>query len=87
MTQSPKEDAYWRRTVRLTVVLLLLWFLVTFAVSFFARELNEITVFGFPLGFYMGGQCSCDLCRDRRLLRLANECHRRRVCRASLKRR
>ena len=56
MTQSPKEDAYWRRTVRLTVVLLLLWFLVTFAVSFFARELNEITVFGFPLGFYMGGQ-------------------------------
>jgi putative solute:sodium symporter small subunit len=29
---------------------------VTFAVSFYARELNEITFFGFPLGFYMSGQ-------------------------------
>jgi putative solute:sodium symporter small subunit len=27
-------------------------------VSYFARELNEFTVLGFPLGFYMGAQGS-----------------------------
>lgn len=56
MTRLPGKGTYWRRTLRLTIALLLLWFLVTFGVSFFARELNAVTVFGFPLGFYMGGQ-------------------------------
>jgi len=56
MTPSAKQKAYWKRTLRLTAVLLAIWFLVTFVVSYFARELNEITIFGFPLGFYMGGQ-------------------------------
>lgn len=50
------KGTYWRRTLRLTIALLLLWFVVTFGVGFFARELNAINVFGFPLGFYMGGQ-------------------------------
>ena len=54
--QRAKQRAYWRRNVWLTVVLLLLWFVVTFVVSFFARELNAVTVMGFPLGFYMGAQ-------------------------------
>ena len=56
MMRLPGKNSYWRRTRRFTIGLLLLWFLVTFCVSFFARELNAITVFGFPLGFYMGGQ-------------------------------
>jgi len=56
MTSSQRQHEHWRRTLRLTAVLLLIWFAVTFVVSFFARELNEITIFGFPLGFYMGGQ-------------------------------
>lgn len=56
MMRLPGKNTYWRRTRRFTIGLLLLWFLVTFCVSFFARELNAITVFGFPLGFYMGGQ-------------------------------
>jgi putative solute:sodium symporter small subunit len=38
--------------------LLAIWFVVTFVVSFFARELNDITVLGFPFGFYMGAQGS-----------------------------
>ena len=29
---------------------------MTFAVSYFARELNGIVIFGFPFGFYMGAQ-------------------------------
>ncbi len=56
MVSDPKQKAYWRGTLRLTVALLVIWFVVTFAVSFYARELNEITFFGFPLGFYMSGQ-------------------------------
>ena len=56
MVSHPKQKVYWRRTLRLTVALLVIWLVVTFAVSFYARELNEISFFGFPLGFYMGGQ-------------------------------
>ena len=33
----------------------LFWFVVTFVASWYARELNEITIIG-PLGFYMGAQ-------------------------------
>ena len=56
MGTQPKQKAHWRATLRLTCVLLMIWFVVTFVVSFFARELNEISLFGFPLGFYMSGQ-------------------------------
>ena len=56
LTQKHKE--YWQRNLRMTGILLAIWFVVTFVVSFFARELNEITVLGFPLGFYMGAQGS-----------------------------
>jgi putative solute:sodium symporter small subunit len=47
---------YWRRTLKLTAVLLVLWFVVTFVASYFAHELNRFTFLGFPLGFYMGAQ-------------------------------
>lgn len=49
---------YWQKNVRLTAILLAIWFVVTYVVGFFARELNGITLFGFPLGFYMGAQGS-----------------------------
>ena len=55
MSQDP-HDTYWRRTRRLTGTLFLIWVLVTFVMNWFARELNEIVIFGFPLGFYMGAQ-------------------------------
>lgn len=51
-----KRDSYWRQTRRLTAGLFLIWGLVTFVMNWFARELNEIVIFGFPLGFYMGAQ-------------------------------
>ena len=47
---------YWRRNQRVTIVLLTIWFVVTFVVSYFARELSAITLFGFPFSFYMGAQ-------------------------------
>ena len=42
----------------MTVALLIVWFIVTFVVSYYARELSRITILGFPLGFYMGAQGS-----------------------------
>lgn len=47
---------YWQRTERLTISLLVLWFLVTFVMNWYAGELNAIIIFGFPLGFYLGAQ-------------------------------
>jgi putative solute:sodium symporter small subunit len=54
LTEQHRE--YWRKNVRLTAVLLAIWFVVTYVVGWYARDLNTITVFGFPLGFYMGAQ-------------------------------
>ena len=35
-----------------------MWFVVTFVEAWFARELNQVSFFGFPLGFYMSAQGS-----------------------------
>lgn len=51
-----ERNAYWQRTRRLTLGLLLLWIVVTFVLAWFAREMNQIVMFGFPLGFYMDAQ-------------------------------
>lgn len=58
MLLAEKRKAYWRRNLRMTALLLLIWFAVTFVASYFARELNEFSFLGFPLGFYMGAQGS-----------------------------
>ena len=52
---SERHREYWSRNLRITSVLLAIWFVVTFVVSWFARELNQITIIG-PVGFYMGAQ-------------------------------
>lgn len=57
MQLTEKHKEYWQRNLKLTGILLAIWFVVTYVVSFFARELNEITFIG-PLGFYMGAQGS-----------------------------
>lgn len=50
------HDAYWRRVRRLTCVLLLSWFVMTFGFIFFARELADIRILGWPVSFYMAAQ-------------------------------
>lgn len=47
---------YWRKTRNLTLALLGFWVLITFGLPWFARELNEFSLLGFPLGFYMAAQ-------------------------------
>jgi putative solute:sodium symporter small subunit len=58
MQLSEKHHEYWRKNLFITAVLLAVWFLVTFVEAWFARELNGITFFGFPFGFYMSAQGS-----------------------------
>lgn len=55
MQLTDKHREYWSRNLKVTSVLLALWFFVTFVVGWFARELNAIEIIG-PLGFYMGAQ-------------------------------
>lgn len=61
-SHSPHDPAllpgqrYWRATRCLTAGLLLAWFGATFTVLFFARELSEFSLFGWPFSFYMAAQ-------------------------------
>ncbi len=58
MPMTPLTDSqrrYWRRNLRITMALLTLWFVVTFGVGFFARDLN-FTFFGWPFSFWVGSQ-------------------------------
>ena len=41
MELTPKQREYWQRNLKLTATLLIIWFLVTYVVIWFARELNE----------------------------------------------
>ena len=58
MQRTPEQREYWRRNLKLTSSLLGIWFVVTFVVIWFARDLNELIFAGFPLAFYMGAQGS-----------------------------
>ncbi|MBL8484985.1 MAG: DUF4212 domain-containing protein [Rhodocyclaceae bacterium] len=58
MPPSPRQREYWRANLLLTGSLLAVWALVTFVPVYFARELNTLTFFGWPLAFYMGAQGS-----------------------------
>jgi len=50
------SNLYWRKTRSLTMVLLGVWVVITFGFAWFAKDLNEFSLFGFPLGFYMAAQ-------------------------------
>jgi putative solute:sodium symporter small subunit len=52
---TDEHRRYWRRTMRLTSMLLVLWLAVTFGVAFFARELS-FQFFGWPFSFWVGAQ-------------------------------
>lgn len=55
VTEERRKE-YWRRTLRVTAILLSIWFVVTYVVIFFAVPLNQFTFLGFPFAFYMGAQ-------------------------------
>lgn len=53
---AERRREYWSRTLRVTAILLAIWFVVTYVVIYFAAPLNQISFFGFPFAFYMGAQ-------------------------------
>ncbi len=55
---TEKHKEYWQRNLRLTGVLLFIWFATTFILSYYSRELSGIVIFGWPLSFYMAAQGS-----------------------------
>ena len=54
MPDVPPADP-WRRNLRLTAVLLAVWFFVTFVIGWFARDL-DFDFFGWPFSFWVAAQ-------------------------------
>ncbi len=53
------RKVYWRRNVRYMIVLLSIWFLVSYVCGILLVEpLNTIKIGGFPLGFWFAQQGS-----------------------------
>ena len=57
MELTENHRRYWRKNLNITAILLAIWFVVTFVVGYFARDLN-FTFFGWPFSFWMGAQGS-----------------------------
>src|SRR3712207_5774491 len=55
MQLTQRHQEYWRRNLRITGILLAIWFFVTYVIGFFARELT-FKFFGWPFSFYMAAQ-------------------------------
>ena len=58
MQLTEKHREYWHKNLVITTILMIVWFIATFVVGWYARELNGTTILGFPLGFYMAAQGS-----------------------------
>ncbi len=59
MSRNPKTDAkaYWSATLRLTLSLLTVWFLVSFGAGILFRDfLDQFSIGGAPLGFWFAQQ-------------------------------
>ena len=57
-TQEDREN-YWRRNVRLMIILLVIWFTVSFGFGIILVEpLNAIRIGGYKLGFWFAQQGS-----------------------------
>jgi putative solute:sodium symporter small subunit len=58
MQTTEKHREYWRRNLRLTGILLAIWFIVTFVMGYFAIPLAEAGFNGWPFSFWMAAQGS-----------------------------
>ena len=57
MQLTERHREYWRKNLRMTALLLVIWFVVTFVVGYYARDLT-FDFFGWPFSFWMGAQGS-----------------------------
>lgn len=58
MIDKEKLEAYWKENQKLTAITLAIWFIVSFGAAMIVNVLNNISIVGFPLGYYMGAQGS-----------------------------
>lgn len=54
--ELPAAQRHWRQTKSLTLVLLTAWLGITLLTGVIPEQLNQHTLFGFPLGFYLAAQ-------------------------------
>lgn len=52
---EPAAQRRWRQRRRITAALLVVWYVVTFGVAYFARELDGL-VLGWPFSFWVAAQ-------------------------------
>lgn len=56
---ASSNTPYWRTNLRYLVILLIIWFLVSYGAGIlYADWLNQFTLGGFPLGFWFAQQGS-----------------------------
>ncbi len=55
MKVSENHQRYWQKNLRVTAILMAIWFVVTFVVGYFARDLN-FNFFGWPFSFWVASQ-------------------------------
>jgi putative solute:sodium symporter small subunit len=55
MQMPEKHREHWQKSLRITAMLLALWFFVTFVLAYFARDL-KFALFGWPFSFWVGAQ-------------------------------
>jgi putative solute:sodium symporter small subunit len=56
--QSSNDEAHWTKTRNLMLTYLGVWLFFGYVIHMFVNVLNNVTILGFPLGFYMAAQGS-----------------------------
>jgi putative solute:sodium symporter small subunit len=57
-SKAEVRKRHWAKTRNLTIFVLIVWFIFSFVVHWFAKDLNEVSFIGFPLGYYFAAQGS-----------------------------
>lgn len=59
MADSENRKAYWRANLRLTAILLVIWFTISYLCGIvFVEQLNAVRIGGYKLGFWFAQQGS-----------------------------
>ncbi|MCB0463157.1 MAG: DUF4212 domain-containing protein [Flavobacteriaceae bacterium] len=57
MTPQDKAKAYWKENTRYVIILLIIWFVVSYGAGIIFKDaLNSIRIGGFKLGFWFAQQ-------------------------------
>lgn len=52
---TDNHSQYWSKNLRITAILMAIWFFVSFVLVYFARDLN-FSFFGWPFSVWVAGQ-------------------------------